>query len=169
MSQPVLTDVLIVGGGAAGLTLALRLADKAKVTIVAKQALTEGSSLYAQGGIAAVLNEAEDSFDSHITDTLDAGAGLCHRDTVEFVVRRGAAAIRWLIDQGVAFSREPSEAGVGAYHLAREGGHSHRRVVHAADATGRAVENTLEGSVRRHPNIRLYENHLAVDLITGAK
>jgi len=169
MPQPVVTDVLIVGGGAAGLTLALRLADKMKVTIVAKQALTEGSSLYAQGGIAAVLNEAEDSFDSHITDTLDAGAGLCHRDTVEYVVRRGPAAIRWLIDQGVAFSRESSGTGLGPYHLTREGGHSHRRVVHAADATGRAVENTLEGKVRRHPNIQLFENHLAVDLITKAK
>jgi L-aspartate oxidase len=169
MPHPVVTDVLIVGGGAAGLTLALRLADKMKVTIVAKQALTEGSSLYAQGGIAAVLNEAEDSFDSHIADTLEAGAGLCHPDTVEFVVRRGPAAIRWLIDQGVAFSREPSEDGLGAYHLTREGGHSHRRVVHAADATGRAVENTLEGKVRNHPNIRLFENHLAVDLITRAK
>ncbi|HKQ30318.1 MAG TPA: FAD-dependent oxidoreductase, partial [Burkholderiales bacterium] len=163
------TDVLIVGGGAAGLTLALRLADKVKVTIVAKQALTEGSSLYAQGGIAAVLNEAEDSFDSHIADTLEAGAGLCHRDTVDFVVRRGPAAIRWLIDQGVVFSRESSEAGLGAYHLTREGGHSHRRVVHAADATGRAVESTLESKVRSHPNIRLCENHLAVDLITKAK
>lgn len=169
MPQPVVTDVLIVGGGAAGLTLALRLADKLNITIIAKQALTEGSSLYAQGGIAAVLNEAEDSFDSHIADTLEAGAGLCHRPTVEFVVRRGPAAIRWLIDQGVAFSREPSEAGLGPYHLTREGGHSHRRVVHAADATGRAVENTLESKVRHHPNIRLFENHLAVDLITKAK
>jgi L-aspartate oxidase len=169
MPQSVVTDVLIVGGGAAGLTLALRLADQVKVAIVAKQALTEGSSLYAQGGIAAVLNEAEDSFDSHIADTLDAGAGLCHRDTVEYVVRRGPAAVRWLIDQGVAFSREASDVGLGAYHLTREGGHSHRRVVHAADATGRAVEDTLESRVRRHPNIQLFENHIAVDLITKAK
>lgn len=170
MTQSVTTDVLIVGGGAAGLTLALRLADRAHVTIVAKQALTEGSSLYAQGGIAAVLNEAEDSFESHIADTLEAGAGLCRPETVEHVVRRGPAAVRWLIDQGVAFSREPSEEGVGgAYHLTREGGHSHRRVIHAADATGRAVEETLETRVRRHKNIRLYENHLAIDLITTAK
>ncbi len=165
----VVTDVLIIGGGAAGLTLALRLADHAKVAILAKEALTEGSSLYAQGGIAAVLNGAEDSFDSHIADTMDAGAGLCHRDTVEYVVRHGPAAVRWLIDQGVAFSREPSEGGVGTYHLTREGGHSHRRVIHVTDATGRAVETTLEARVRRHPNIQLYEHHLAVDLITRAK
>jgi L-aspartate oxidase len=169
MSQPVATDVLVVGGGAAGLTLALRLADRAHVTILAKESLTEGSSLYAQGGIAAVLNGVEDSFDSHIADTLDAGAGLCHRDAVEFVVRRGPAAVRWLIDQGVAFSREPSEGGLGSYHLTREGGHSHRRVIHVADATGRAVETTLEARVRAHPNIRLCENHLAIDLVTCAK
>jgi L-aspartate oxidase len=167
--DPVDTDILIVGGGAAGLTLALRLAPGARVAILSKASLTEGSSLYAQGGIAAVLNESEDSFASHIADTLDAGAGLCHRDTVEMVVERGPAAVRWLIDQGVAFSREPSEGGLGAYHLTREGGHSHRRVIHAADATGRAVETTLEARVRAHPNIRLYENHLAVDLITRAK
>jgi len=162
-------DVLIVGAGAAGLTLALHLADCAKVAILAKQALTEGSSLYAQGGIAAVLNEAEDSFASHVADTLDAGAGLCRRDVVEYVVERGPSVARWLIDQGVAFSREPSEGGLGAYHLTREGGHSHRRVIHVADATGRAVETTLEARVRRHANIQLYENHLAIDLITRAK
>lgn len=169
MSHRIVSDVLIVGGGAAGLTLALQLADRARVAILAKQALSEGSSLYAQGGIAAVLNEAEDSFDSHVADTLDAGAGLCHRDTVEYVVRRGPASVRWLIDQGVAFSREPSEGGLGSYHLTREGGHSHRRVIHVADATGRAVENTLEMRVRRHPNIQLHEHCIAVDLITRAK
>ncbi len=168
-APPVVTDILIVGAGAAGLTLALHLADQAKVTILAKQALSEGSSLYAQGGIAAVLNDTEDSFESHIADTLDAGAGLCHRDTAQYVVSRGPAVARWLIDQGVAFSREPSEGGLGAYHLTREGGHSHRRVIHVADATGRAVETTLEARVRRHPNIRVYEHHLAIDLITRAK
>jgi L-aspartate oxidase len=165
----VAADVLIVGGGAAGLTLALHLANHAKVAVLAKETLTEGSSLYAQGGIAAVLNEAEDSFESHVNDTVLAGAGLCHRDTVEYVVQRGPSAARWLIDQGVAFSREPSEGGLGAYHLTREGGHSHRRVIHVADATGRAIENTLEGRVRRHPNISLYDHHVAIDLITRAK
>lgn len=169
MPQPVATDVLILGGGAAGLTLALRLADRARISILAKAALTEGSSLYAQGGIAAVLNPAEDSPQAHIADTLDAGAGLCHRDTVEWVVNNGPAAVRWLIDQGVAFSREPSAGGLGDYHLTREGGHSHRRVIHAADATGRAVTSTLEARVRAHPNIHLHENHVAVDLLTGSK
>src|SRR5438046_923036 len=118
----VIADVLIVGGGTAGLTLALRLADRAKIAILAKQALTEGSSLYAQGGIAAVLNETEDSLESHVVDTMEAGAGLCHRDAVEYVVQRGPAAVGWLIDQGVVFSREPSAGGLGGYHLTREGG-----------------------------------------------
>src|SRR3990170_6886274 len=163
------SDVLIIGGGIAGLSLALRVADRARVTILAKAALTEGSSLYAQGGVAAVLNGEEDSFESHIQDTLDAGAGLCHRDTVEYVVREGPAAVRWLIDRGVPFSREEHPHNGLEYHLTREGGHSHRRVIHAADATGRAMETTLESLVRRHPNITLHENHIAIDLITSQK
>ena len=163
------SDVLIIGGGVAGLSLALRIADKARVTILAKATLTEGSSLYAQGGVAAVLNGEEDSFDSHVQDTLSAGAGLCHRDTVEFTVREGPAAIRWLIESGVPFSREEHSNRGLEYHLTREGGHSHRRVIHAADATGRAMETTLENLVRRHPNIMLHENHIAIDLITSQK
>ncbi|OGI47110.1 MAG: L-aspartate oxidase [Candidatus Muproteobacteria bacterium RIFCSPHIGHO2_01_FULL_65_16] len=162
------SDVLIVGGGAAGLSLALRLAADARVTILAKAALTEGSSLYAQGGVAAVLN-AEDSLEAHIEDTISAGAGLCRRETVEYVVRRGPEAIRWLIDLGVPFTREPRDNGADDYHLTREGGHSHRRVIHAADATGRALETTLEARVRAHPNIRLHEHHIAIDLITSRK
>ena len=162
------SDVLIVGGGAAGLSLALRLAADARVTILAKAALTEGSSLYAQGGVAAVLN-AEDSLEAHIEDTISAGAGLCRRETVEYVVRRGPEAIRWLIDLGVPFPREPRDNGADDYHLTREGGHSHRRVIHAADATGRALETTLEARVRAHPNIRLHEHHIAIDLISSRK
>jgi L-aspartate oxidase len=169
MTTPSSSDVLIIGGGIAGLSLALRIAAQARVTILAKAALTEGASLYAQGGVAAVLNGEEDSFESHIQDTLDAGAGLCHRDTVEFVVREGPAAIRWLIERGVPFSREEHPNGGLEYHLTREGGHSHRRVIHAADATGRAMETTLEAQVRRHPNITLHENHIAIDLITSQK
>ncbi len=161
-------DVLIVGGGLAGLGTALRLADRMSVAIVAKAALTESSSLYAQGGIAAVRDSRADSFESHIADTLAAGGGLCHRDAVEAVVRGAPAAINWLLDQGVMFSHGPERADT-ALHLTREGGHSHRRVVHAADATGRAVQTTLETRVRQHPNIRLYEHHLAIDLITTAK
>jgi len=169
MITPLSSDVLIIGGGIAGLSLALRVADQARVTILTKEALTEGASLYAQGGVAAVLNGQEDTFDSHIQDTLDAGAGLCHRDTVKFVVRQGPAAIRWLIERGVPFSREKQPNGGLEYHLTREGGHSHRRVIHAADATGRAVETTLEALVRKHPNITLCESHIAIDLITSQK
>ena len=158
--------VLIVGGGVAGLSLALHLADSTQVTILTKANLTEGSSLYAQGGIAAVLNQQEDSFASHIEDTLKAGAGLCHEDTVDFVVRQGPGSISWLIDQGVPFTRV---AAGGEYHLTREGGHSHRRVIHAADATGKAIETTLEQRARNHPGIRVYEHHIAIDLITSQK
>src|SRR3990172_4939023 len=168
MSQPITADVLVVGGGVAGLTLALRLADRAKVTILTKAALTEGASLYAQGGVAAVLN-AEDSYEAHVRDTLEAGAGLCRRETVEFVLRRGPEAIRGLIDQGVPFTRERREDGVSGYHLTREGGHSHRRVIHAADATGRALETTLEAKVRQHANITLHEHRLAIDLVARHK
>jgi len=162
------TDVLIVGSGVAGLSLALRLADTAKITVLAKADLTQGSSLYAQGGVAAVLNDV-DSFSAHIQDTLTAGGGLCHPDTVELTVQRGPAAIRWLIDQGVGFTRELGPDGRPHYHLTREGGHSYRRVIHTADATGKAMETTLAGRVRAHPNITLLENHIAVDLITRRK
>ncbi|MEK7712183.1 MAG: FAD-dependent oxidoreductase, partial [Pseudomonadota bacterium] len=161
-------DVLIVGSGVAGLSLALRLADSAKVTVLAKADLTQGSSLYAQGGVAAVLNDT-DSFGAHIQDTLQAGGGLCHPDTVEFTVQRGPAAIRWLIDQGVGFTRELGPDGRPHYHLTREGGHSQRRVIHTADATGKAMETTLAGRVRAHQNITVLENHIAVDLITRRK
>ncbi len=163
-------DVLIVGSGVAGLTLALCLANQARVAIVAKDTLTEGSSLYAQGGVAAVLDPAQDSLEAHMEDTLRAGGGLCHRETVEFVVRRGPEVVRWLIDQGVPFTHAPATDQNGpGYHLTREGGHTHRRVIHAADATGRAIETTLEHHVRRHPGIALYEGHIAIDLITSSK
>ncbi len=173
-----LARALIVGSGAAGLSVALRLAEHLEVTVMAKSALNEGSSLYAQGGIAAVLNQTEDSFMSHIEDTIQAGAGLCHNDTVNFVVRHGPEAVQWLLDQGVVFTQESGAAGNNGdssnnhflkYHLTREGGHSHRRIIHAADATGYAVETTLEHKVRHHPRIHLYENHIAIDLITSGK
>ncbi len=165
MTTKLETDVAIVGGGAAGLSIALALAKTHQVTIIAKGALTEGSSLYAQGGIAAVSGGNRDSMASHIEDTMNAGAGLCHRDTVEYVVRHGAEAIQWLIEQGVAFSMENNNQ----YHLTREGGHQHRRVFHATDATGRAISTTLAGQVRGHPNIRILEQHISVDLITHKK
>lgn len=162
-------DVLVIGAGLAGLSLALRVADRGlKVAVLAKRALTEGSSLYAQGGIAAALSRS-DSFESHMEDTLQAGAGLCRRAAVEFIVRKGPENIQWLIDQGVEFSRSDITESDYDYHLTREGGHSHRRVIHARDATGLAVENTLEGNVRHHENISIIENHVAVDLITSDK
>lgn len=161
-------DVLIIGGGIAGLGLALRLADQYRVGIVSKGPLTESASLYAQGGIAAVLDE-DDSIETHIQDTLNVGGKLCNEDIVRHVVGRGRDNIQWLIDQGVLFTRESGEDGFGGYHLTREGGHSRRRVIHAADATGRVVETTLAEKVRQHKNISLYEQHIAVDLITSAK
>ncbi len=159
-------DVLIVGSGAAGLTLALRLEPALSVAVLSKDRLEEGSTLYAQGGVAAVLDEA-DSIESHIEDTLNAGAGLCDPRVVRYAVERGRAAIDWLIGAGVPFTR--NEGPRAGYHLTREGGHSQRRVIHAADATGRAVETTLADEARSRPNLSLFEHHVAVDLITGAK
>ncbi|GMR20001.1 MAG: L-aspartate oxidase [Gammaproteobacteria bacterium] len=167
MSTTFASDVLIIGAGAAGLSLALRLADHASICLLAKGPLTEGSSLYAQGGIAAVLNQDEDSFESHIEDTLRAGAGICHTDTVDFVVHHGPTAIQWLIDRGVSFSQ--ASDGHSDYHLTREGGHSHRRVIHTNDATGRAVATTLEQQVRGHASINIQEHAISIDLIMQQK
>lgn len=162
-------DVLIIGSGAAGLSLALKLADEANVAVLSKEALSEGATLYAQGGVSAVLDE-HDSIESHLQDTLSTGAGLCDPDIVRFVVERAHESIDWLVDLGVDFTRVESSLGVKSpFHLHKEGGHSHRRIIHAADATGRAIETTLESQVRKHPNITLYEHHIAVDLITTNK
>ncbi|NOY63367.1 MAG: L-aspartate oxidase [Gammaproteobacteria bacterium] len=161
-------DVLIIGSGAAGLNLALLLALQARVALVSKAPLTESATLYAQGGISAVLGE-HDSIDSHVEDTLTAGCGLCDEKVVRLAVERGAHSIQWLIDHGIAFTQSSAENGKPGYHLTREGGHSHRRIIHAADATGREVETTLAGQARQHPNIDVFENHTAIDLITGQK
>ncbi len=168
MSQTHRFDVLILGSGAAGLGLALRLPEFVSIAVVSKRELSEGSTYYAQGGISAVL-DANDSMDSHVEDTLEAGAGLCDPERVKLVVEHGPASIRWLFDQGVEFTRDAKAIDAGGYHLTREGGHTHRRVVHAADATGKAVETTLEERVRSRPNIHLFERHIAVDLISGRK
>lgn len=162
------TDILIIGCGAAGLSLALRLADTARVVALAKGPVHEGSTYYAQGGVSAVL-DAGDSIESHLQDTLVAGAGLCHTDAVRFTVEHGRTVVEWLSGQGVPFTREPNAEGGADYHLHREGGHSHRRIVHAADATGRAIQTSLEERARQHPNITLHDHFSAVDLITSRK
>ncbi|MEO1765658.1 L-aspartate oxidase [Thiobacter aerophilum] len=158
-------DVIIVGSGLAGLTLALHLADARRVAVITKRALSDSASDWAQGGIAAVLS-SEDSIEEHVRDTLLAGAGLCDEAVTREILRQGPEMIRWLMDQGVAFTREPVSQSL---HLTREGGHSHRRIVHAADATGHAVQSTLIGRARSHPNLTLLEQHIAIDLITGVK
>jgi L-aspartate oxidase len=152
-------DVLILGSGIGGLFLALSVADRARVTIVTKKQDSDSNTNHAQGGIAAVLSP-EDSFARHVKDTLTAGAGLCHRDVVEQVVRQGPAAVRELAELGARFTREG-----GDFELGREGGHSRRRIVHAGDLTGREIERALLAAAGRHPNITLLENHLAVDLL----
>lgn len=164
MSENPVFDVIVLGSGAAGLTTALLLAEKAKVAVLSKADLSEGSTLYAQGGIAAVL-DATDSTELHIADTLVAGAGLCDPSSVRFVVENAAESIKRLIGYGVEFTQDESPDGKQVYHLTREGGHSRRRIIHAADATGRAVETTLEERVRENPNITVFEHHLAVDII----
>jgi L-aspartate oxidase len=157
-------DIVIIGSGAAGLTAALNLADRFKVVVLAKGGLSEGSTAWAQGGIAAVLEQG-DTFESHIEDTIVAGAGLNDRRTVEFVVENAPAAIERLAELGVPFN--PGENGDERWHLTREGGHSHRRIVHVNDATGWAVQQALERAAAAHPNINLVTDMAAIDLATS--
>ena len=158
-------DVLIIGSGLAGLTVALKLATEKKVCLVSKRKINDSSSNWAQGGIAAVLTD-DDSIEAHIQDTLIAGAGLCDQEVTRQVASHARETVEWLIAQGVPFTREDDDSG---YHLTREGGHSHRRIIHAADATGHAVQKTLAEQVRSHANITVLEDHIAVDLITSRK
>lgn len=166
--MPLQSDILLIGGGAAGLSLALRLADSHSISLISKTKMMDGCTIHAQGGIAAVLDEG-DSVESHVEDTLDAGAGLCNPVTVKFTVERSRRTIEWLIQRGVPFTHELADHADSPYHLTREGGHSHRRIIHSADATGRALETTLAAQVHAHPNITVYEKHIAIDLITRHK
>lgn len=156
-------DVLIIGSGLAGQSAALRLAGHCRVALISKRKLEDSASGWAQGGIAAVLDN-QDSIEAHIRDTFVAGAWLNDEKATRFVVENGRHAIDWLIEQGVPFTKDET-----GYHLTREGGHSARRVIHVADATGAAVQQTLTEKVRNNPNITIFEDHIAVDLITGGK
>ena len=165
------SDVLVIGSGAAGLTLALHLAEKSKVILLSKGPLSEGSTYYAQGGIASVFDK-DDTIESHVADTLVAGAGLCDEAVVKFTAENAKGAMEWLIECGVAFDKEETSDGDTAnapYHLTREGGHSHRRILHAADATGKEVQVTLQDRAKSHPNIQVLERYNAIDLITSRK
>ena len=158
------TDYLVIGSGIAGLTFALSVADKGSVAIVTKREKSEAATSYAQGGVAAVVSEA-DSFESHVEDTLKAGDGLCDEAVVRSVVEEGPSQIRRLMEWGVRFTKGKH----WPFDLSKEGGHSHRRVLHVSDFTGREIEQALLSAVEAHPNIKIYENHIGVDLITGKK
>jgi L-aspartate oxidase len=158
-----LPPVVIVGAGLAGLTVALQLAERHPVVVLAKRRLDEGATAWAQGGIVGVLG-SDDSIESHVRDTQDAGAGLVDEHTARFIARHSAQAVGWLVERGVPFSADP--AGPLGLHLTREGGHAVRRIAHAADATGKAIHDVLLDEVKRHPNITLRERWMAVDLIT---
>ncbi|SNX29389.1 L-aspartate oxidase [Polynucleobacter meluiroseus] len=157
--------ILIIGAGLAGLTVALHLAETQPVIIMAKRALGEGATAWAQGGIVGVVDKEHDSTDSHVADTLDAGAGLVIEDTARYIAEESADAIKWLVEQGVPFTTDAD--GPMGLHLTREGGHSHRRIAHAADATGKAIHEVLLDKAREHKNIQLLEHWIALDLITN--
>jgi L-aspartate oxidase len=163
-------DYLVLGSGIAGLTFALKVAPHGRVAIVTKKDRAESNTNYAQGGIASVTSK-EDSFELHVRDTLTAGAGLCKEAVVRTIVEEGPARIAELMELGMKFSEReaPSEDGGKELDLGREGGHSKRRILHAKDVTGREIERSLLAAVSRQPNIEIFENHIAIDLITSQK
>ena len=148
--------VLIIGAGLAGLTVALHMAKSQPVILMAKRGLGEAATAWAQGGIVGVVDQEHDSIDAHVDDTLKAGAGLVVESTARYIAEESADAIKWLVDQGVPFTEDKS--GPMGLHLTREGGHSHRRIAHAADATGKAIHEVLLEKARAHPNIRILEH-----------
>jgi len=163
-TEKIESDFLIIGSGIAGLTFALKVADYGKVAIITKKEQAESNTNYAQGGIASVFSE-EDSYQRHIEDTMDAGVNLNHKEAVELIVKEGPRLIEELIDLEIEFTRDEK----GRFHLGREGGHSKNRIVHAKDRTGQVVESGLLRAVRNHKNVTIYENHIAIDLITEHK
>jgi L-aspartate oxidase len=160
MTEKIKTDVLVIGSGIAGLFFALKAAELGEVIVITKKERSDSNTNWAQGGIAAVLTP-EDSFDAHIADTLDAGAGLCNREAVETLVREGPNHVKALIELGVNFTKKD-----GKLHFEREGGHSAYRIVHAADLTGKEVERALLQKASENPNITILEHHVSIELIT---
>ena len=159
-------DVIIVGSGLAGLTVALNVAAEKSVGIITKKKLKDGSSSWAQGGIAAVVDK-NDSIEAHLADTINVGSNLSNPDVARAIVKNGQMAVAWLTEKGVSFTKSGNDT--KDFHLHKEGGHSRRRVLHAADATGKEIQNTLESQVRNHANISILDNHIAIDIITGTK
>lgn len=159
--KPYYYDVIVIGSGAAGLSSVLHLGNSYKIALIAKNILTEGSTMYAQGGIAAVMAK-QDNIASHIADTIKAGGNLCKLDAVRFVVSNAKDAILWLVQQGVHFTTKGKNA---EFHLTREGGHSYRRILHAADATGKEIETALLKRIMQQRNLEIFTEHTAVDLI----
>src|ERR1700740_2959618 len=163
-------DFLVLGSGVAGLTFAVKVAPHGRVAIVTKKDRAESNTNYAQGGIAAVTSR-EDSFEMHVRDTLEAGAGLCKESVVRTIVEEGPERIQELIELGMKFSEreDPANHGKTQLDLGKEGGHSKRRILHAKDVTGREIERALLDAVSRQPNIEVFENHFLIDLITSQK
>src|SRR5690242_6351747 len=163
-------DFLILGSGIAGLSFALKVASRGRVAIVTKKQRAESNTNYAQGGIAAVTSK-EDSFELHVRDTLEAGAGLCHENVVRTIIEEGPARIAELIELGMRFSEReiPRSHGARELDLGKEGGHSKRRILHAQDVTGREIERALLAAIAAQSNIKVFEDHFAIDLITSQK
>lgn len=166
MQQRLSYDVVIIGSGAAGLTTALRLPATVRIALISKDAPDAGATCWAQGGVAAVM-DSSDHIDQHVQDTLVAGAGLCDASVVRHIVSHGRECVEWLIDQGVPFTADTTDGHSSGYHLTREGGHSSRRIIHVADATGKAISDTLLAQVASKANIDLFTHHLAIDLLTN--